>query len=89
MSGHDDWREFLKQVDKLTAVKQRAIAAVIGALVADAACMFVCVACMHACMYVLVLSIQLCIKIVQTYDSILSTWKASSYLNGSVDHELS
>jgi len=54
MSGHDDWREFLQQVDKLAAVKQRAIAAVIGALVADAACMFVrvCVACMHVCVYV-------------------------------------
>ena len=41
MSGHDDWQVFLKQVDKLTTVKQRAIAAVLGALVADAACMFV------------------------------------------------
>jgi len=52
MSDQNDWQEFLKQVDKLTAAKQRAIAAVIGALVADAACMYVCVS-VYAYMFLL------------------------------------
>ena len=33
----NDWEDYLKQVDSLSAVKQRSIAAVLGALVADAA----------------------------------------------------
>ena len=32
-----EWEEYLKQIDSLTAVQQRIIAAVLGALVADAA----------------------------------------------------
>ena len=32
-----EWEEYLKQVENLTAVEQRIIAAVLGALVADAA----------------------------------------------------
>lgn len=38
MSDQSYWQEFLLKVDKLTAVSQRAIAAVMGALIADAAC---------------------------------------------------
>lgn len=32
-----EWEEYLRQVESLTAVQQRIIAAVLGALVADAA----------------------------------------------------
>jgi len=35
----DWWPDYLKQVESLTAAQQRTIAAVLGALVADAACM--------------------------------------------------
>ena len=32
-----EWEEYLRRVDSLTAVQQRIIAAILGALVADAA----------------------------------------------------
>ena len=37
VSFQHEWEEYLKQVESLTAVEQRIIAAVLGALVADAA----------------------------------------------------
>ena len=37
-SFQQEWGEFLKQVEHLTPVEQRIIAAVLGSLVADAAC---------------------------------------------------
>ena len=37
-SFQQEWEEYLKQVESLTAVEQRIIAAVLGSLVADAAC---------------------------------------------------